>query len=656
MSPRLFVAIACLAGLGLGHVARAAEPDSLDHMDGTAEEKAGWVACKEDRWVAAREKGEAIIKANPDSFAGHLILGMALHRGEGDLARALYHLETSRRLYDARFNPPNGASAPWRWHGVLIMELGLTLGEMDRATEQLEALDTHDRYYGPPRLASRIWPLMKLKRYDEARAAAAAAVATGDPAQRKHARADLCGAESEAGDRQRAYAACVEATTDFRDPASNNGMLEFSNAADASLEVFHYDEAERYLKEAVKRPPTIGWVNPYQQMTELYLTEGRIPEAIEAMKAAQELRLTHPAALDQYSQAKLDQALSELFLLVGVVDHAHAAAVRAVERPDRQGHSSGDEAQAQAGAAILHAAVMRDRAERHAEQALTADVFAAARLRARAVLDRLEAWRARRRAGVMLSDETFLVKSLRPYYLGITLPMWLMPDVVDAVGGGVALKGLGAALAVENHPGAARFFEALEAEAAYERRRCDDVVRLAEKALVDLPQAEVLLRARMDAIAGACADERGELSAAGGHYAAVLAKDPGLFRRLGLRLPVRVEDDGSGLARRAASLVKGSPRFRPEDGPFRITLTGGRQPRACLLGQRGEQYSCASVNLPVDTSDKVGARLLVAELHQAAFSLKSDLSQGDLTSLDGSPTAARADRQIRSLVDKLGGN
>ena len=53
-------------------------------------------------------------------------------------------------------------------------------------------------------------------------------------------------------------------------------------------------------------------------------------------------------------------------------------------------------------------------------------------------------------------------------------------------------------------------------------------------------------------------------------------------------------------------------------------------------------------------SAKAIARKLVAELHRVAFAIKADLSQADLTSLDGSPTAARADKQVRSLLDTLG--
>src|SRR5262249_51416976 len=131
-------------------------------------------------------------------------------------------------------------------------------------------------------------------------------------------------------------------------------------------------------------------------------------------------------------------------------------------------------------------------------------------------------------------------------------------------------------------------------------------------------------------------------------------RDPGLLRRAGIALPVVVDSDGSALANKAAKLVGRSPRFDEGEGRLRVAISGGSQPRACLLGPSREQVACATVNLPPDVAPEVGARLLVAELHRAAFAVKSDLSQADLTSLDGSTTAGRADRQVQSVLDKLG--
>src|SRR5207237_2138991 len=137
------------------------------------------------------------------------------------------------------------------------------------------------------------------------------------------------------------------------------------------------------------------------------------------------------------------------------------------------------------------------------EDAVTAGVVDAVARRAKAAWHRLEAWRARRQAAVMLAEEGFLVKSLRPYYVGgIDLPMWLMPDAVDAIGGGVTLAGLEKARQAEPVPGASSYFDALEVEAAFERGDCKSVEGAATVALLNLPVAEQLLRARVAVVAG----------------------------------------------------------------------------------------------------------------------------------------------------------
>jgi hypothetical protein len=106
------------------------------------------------------------------------------------------------------------------------------------------------------------------------------------------------------------------------------------------------------------------------------------------------------------------------------------------------------------------------------------------------------------------------------------------------------------------------------------------------------------------------------------------------------------------LAQRAAELLDGSPRFRVGRGRFGIALTGGPHPEACLLGPTGERMQCATVDPGAD--DDATARALVGEFHRVAFAIKADLSQKDLTSLDGSPTAQRAESQVKGLLDQLG--
>src|SRR5262245_6103234 len=106
---------------------RPDRPDRPDHMEGTADELAGWEALDQARWIAARELGEKVLRDNPSSYAGEFILGMALHRGEGDLARATFHLDRARKGYESRWPVAAALSGardadlgPWRWHQATL--------------------------------------------------------------------------------------------------------------------------------------------------------------------------------------------------------------------------------------------------------------------------------------------------------------------------------------------------------------------------------------------------------------------------------------------------------------------------------------------------------------------------------------------------------
>ncbi|MSP58971.1 MAG: hypothetical protein EXR72_01290 [Myxococcales bacterium] len=632
----------------------AAEPSRADALSGTPDELAGFAACEDGKWIGAGEIGRKLLRERPDAFAGHYVFGMAMHYGEGDLARAAFHLDLAIRAYDARFAGVPQAARPWRWHEAALKELAYTYGEMDRAAEEVVLFDTFDQLYEPKRLAQRVWPLMKLRRYEEARQAARAAVATGIREQKVIARSDLCAAECEAGSRERAYRACTDALTEHR-LVDHGGMVEFSNASEAALSVLKYDEAERFLGEATKRAVPDSWGNPYQHLGMLLVSEGRIPEAVGALKGGQELRLRRAAWLDQHGQARLDQTLAQLLLVAGLTERAAQIARRAVDRPDRMGVTSGTERQARAAAALGLSVALRELSERHREEAAVATLAAGLNLRARALAERVASWRERRRAAVMLADQDFLERSLRPYYVGgIDVPPWLCSEVVATVGSGVALQALARARAAESLPGAAAFFDAFEAEAHFARGDDDRALSLADRALATLPHAEALLRGRIAAIAGEAARRRGDEATSSARFAIALQQDPGVFRRLGIRLPVRVESTGGELQGAAAALIEASPRFRTDGGRFGIVLASGAQPSACLLGASHEVIQCATVKPEPGESPQQGARRLVAELHRVAFALKSDLAQENLNSLDGSPTSQRADRQVKSLLDAIG--
>lgn len=648
----------CLGLLAAVGGARASD-SKLKGLDGSVEELMAWLASEEGKWVRARELAEKVLAAHPDSWAGHYVLGAAMHYGEGDLARSSYHLEQALALFEKKHGKAPEDDTPWRWHELTLRELAATLGEMERPGPELIILDRYDEAYQPKRLAQRVWPLMKLRRYKEARESARLAIASGNREQMMIARSDLCAAECEAGDRESAFHACT-AALELHQKQPEGGQVEFSNASESALSVLRFDDAERFLQESTRRASPESWGNPYQHLAQLYLFEGRVPEAIAALQSGQELRLRRPAWLDQHGQARLDQSVASLLLVVGQTERAAQMAERAWARPDRQGVHSGTERQARSATAILLTTVLRDRARRHEEDATTAGLWEGLKLRARAWKERYAAWQYERRAAVFLADQEFLVRTLRPYYVGgADLPQWLVAEVVGMVGAGVTLRALGEARAVEKFGASPSYFDAFEAEAEFRQGHWTRALEVAERALGRLPHAEVLLQGRVAAIAAEAAWEQGDGVRAVQHFATALTKDPDVLRRLDLRLPVGIESDGSPLGEAARSLVERSPRFRVSGGrgsaTHLVSLRGdGGGAQACLLGPRHEVVQCATVRPMQGSAPKEIARQLVAELHRVGFAYKADLSQADLTSLDGSPTAARADRQVNSLLEQLG--
>jgi tetratricopeptide (TPR) repeat protein len=514
---------------------------------------------------------------------------------------------------------------------------------MERFEPQLEIVAELDKDYRPPRPERHVWPLVKLRRYDEARVFAKLALESSDEKDRLYARTGLCNLEFESGTRMATYQACLDVTT-APEAKGDPNRVELQNAGEAAIAVLRFEEGERLYVRATKASDA-SIASPYQKLAELYISEGRVAEAVSAMRGAREQQLQSSPWMDQQKIGLLDGTLTELLLTAGEADRAAQIAERAVIRPDRHGLWSGTPEQAHAAEALRYATALRMRAEELEEDASSAGILESLELHARAAMDRLEVWRQRRRAGVLLSAEKFFIQSWRPYAQGrIDLLPWMVPEMVGAAGGGPSLAAIGRAREPDGWGGA--YLDAYEAEAQLACGDARAAESAAERAIRDLPPAEVLLRARASAVSARAARELGDPGAEIARLSQVLAHDPSLFRRLGMTLPIAVRSDGSDVAEKAKRMVSSSPRFRSGAAAFVVTLAAGE---ACLLGPTGERLQCARPKLP-DAPAEERARVLVRELHKVAFALNISLTQSDLNSLDGSPASGRAARQVDQLL------
>jgi hypothetical protein len=164
-------------------------------------------------------------------------------------------------------------------------------------------------------------------------------------------------------------------------------------------------------------------------------------------------------------------------------------------------------------------------------------------------------------------------------------------------------------------------------------------------------------------VAASAAESSGAESRAIELYDLALQLDPGVIRRQDLSLPVRMQSNqrqasADPLAREAMKMLRRSPRFHASKGGFPLRIeSDGSSATACLLGLKEERLSCVEVSPRAGEGIRDRARRLVAELHRQAFAPKIDLTQSDLQSLDGSPTAGggrSAERLQNVLNDLLG--
>lgn len=251
-----------------------------------------------------------------------------------------------------------------------------------------------------------------------------------------------------------------------------------------------------------------------------------------------------------------------------------------------------------------------------------------------------------------------LVATLRPYLAGgVEAPEWVEPELIALLGPGVVTAALEIARREETLAEAEGYFLAAEAEVATLEGEHRRALELTDQALATLPSSEHLLRARLLVLAGQSARKVGDLERSVNFFDLAMQVDPGAVRRHGASLPTAFYEAPGPVAAAAADYLRDSPRFsHSRGGGFQVRVEGDSQSGAAfLLNPSGAVLASAQVTPRAgDTVETLGRRL-AQELHEKAFAPKLDLTQADLRTLDGSPTAGggRSRERLRSVLDEV---
>lgn len=633
-----------------------------EEFGGTPIEQAAW--CLNQRYgpdgerklVGVRTLADRALRENPSSFRAHFLMGVAQHQGEGNLPKAIYHLERAAELFVQSYGRNMVLhSSPWRIYQRTLIELVYVHGEMDHHEDKIRYVDLL-RDLGFDLSPLKAWPLLKLKRFEEARLMVDQALTREeDPYFRAVAMTALCAIESEQRHREKAYEACKAAAEPAIADSHGGGAIELSNAAAAASEMFHFDEAERLYTLATRRQIE-GSVNPWGRLTRLYLRQGRFSEALSAWREMVAYRKRRPAYLDQQDQSDADLIGVSVLTIAGRTKDALPITERTLKRPDRQGTSSAHTEQNEAGAAVMDRVVKLDLARQLEEEASVSTFFDALKLRVKALQLRVSAWvDSRRAAEVLAADHDRLVTSLRPECPGsIELPEWLDAEVVHVVGPGVALAAIAEARAEETLPPelSELIFRALQAEAELAKGEDEAALDGATFAIEHLPATEVLLRARSAAVGARAARNLKRYDRALELYGTVMASDPGAIRRMGLTLPVSISAASPGPEIEGAiQLLKKSPLFDEEPWGFELRIDAEG---ASLLLADGTEVARVSSPAGKAASPEVASRRIARAVHKEILVPNVDITQADIHSLDGSlGSGGRASERAKSVLDEV---
>lgn len=633
-------------------------------LAGTREEEAALRTLESYKLVKLREEARAVLKGNPDSYAGHYMLGFSLHNSEGDLPRAKFHLNRAKKLFLAKHSATPAIDGPWGWYERILLELIQVNAEMDDYETQVATIDEYMRLgrhitgQEPPNMiASYAWPLMKLEREADARAKLAKVSGHDDEMTRTTYLNTLGALEMEFGHPKASYQAFKQLVEDVRANGWSQSCTYLRNLGEAAAGIGQFDEAERLYSEATRYFDTFTYSNPWFDLTFLYLAQARFPEAVDALKKTHEWRFAVQPFLAQQTWAQDQHATAELLLHLGETEMGLEIAENIVRRPDRQGGDSIQLDQKQAGTLLLYRSLLLAESSRLKESQTWTSGWAwwRSQFRRRELLAKAALADVQLQALVTKNDR--ISASFRPYYAPRTIIVsdWHRPDLVAIYGTGVSTEAL--ETIYESPPESFSWekpaLDVVLAEVAFQRGDNDEAIEILKADLPQLTEARAVLRARAEARLAGMLLEEDRFEEAMEVGTRVFDTAPAMFRHLDISVPIAISADADPLCQEVARALGKSPRFHADSRGFLVKIgKSGSNLIASLATPQGSLLAEAAVPLQdKERVDMTAAEALTARFHQKAFAPRINLSQKDINSLDGSTLteSRRSDRAKEAI-------
>jgi len=617
--------------------------------------KDGLQLWREQQYVTLFERANNAVREDPRSVEGHFFLGVALQQGEGNLPLARRSLETAKALLEREKAHGKLTETESEVYRRTLGALADIYETTEQYTEELRLIDLARREANLDWSATRGWPLMKLGRMDEARAAMRESLKSTDPVDRRIALNTLGSLENSAWNYEASYAWFTLLIA--QSPPDDLTPTTFSNRAGTALGLENFAGAESDYRQATDRFQPGSYTNPWEEITPLYVQTGRLVFAVSAIQKMRAWDAASDPTLEQNRWSREQLIVGLVQLAAGRDQQAMDTTALLLRRPDRLGNNSASPMESEIASLDLYVEALRRNRERVIESLSWSAPLAWCRGLGHAAMLTAKLWisESRLRAMVVRNPDG-LDWSLRPYGPNSDVQEYLRPGMNGILGPGIVSSAV-TKLLKRSGPQADRerpYLQCLLGESLVDRGDFKAALAPLSSSLQTMPREESLLRSRIEALLGYALEHTGATADAQTHYSTAMELDPHVFRSLAIALPVTIERGGNDAAANlAAAWLRSSPRFQQGQG-FTIQFQRhGTTLEAVMLGSSGEVLARAA------TSDngkpKEVARRLCAAIHDSFFNGKLNVEQADIDSINGSP--ANLDARQLSLDTLLkGGN
>jgi tetratricopeptide (TPR) repeat protein len=618
--------------------------------------KDGLQLCRDQQYVTLFERANDAVREDPHSVEGHFFLGLALQQGEGNLPLARRSMETAKGLLDRERADGKLTETDSEVYRRTLGALADIYETTEQYTAELRLIDLARREANLDWSASRGWPLMKLGRMDEARAAMREALNSTDAVDRRIALNTLGSLEFSAWNYEASYSWFTLLIA--QSPPEDLTPTTFSNRAETALALGNFAGAESDYRQATDRFQPGSYTNPWEEITPLYVQTGRLVFAVSAIQKMRAWDAASDPTLEQNRWSREQLIAGLVQLAAGRDQQAMDTTALLLRRPDRLGNNSASPQESEIASLDLYVEAMRRNRERVMESLSWSGPLGWCRGLGRAAMLTAELWvnESRLRAMVVRNPDG-LDWSLRPYGPNSDVQEYLRPGMNGILGPGIVSSAV-AKLLKRSGPQADRerpYLQCMLGESLVDRGDYKAALAPLSLSLQAMPREESLLRSRIEALLGYALEHTGAEADAQTHYSTAMELDPHVFRSLAIAVPVTIErasrDDAA--ANLAASWLRSSPRFRQGRG-FTIQFQrDGTTHEAVMLGSSGEVLARAATS--ANGKPKEVARQLCAAIHDSFFNGKLNVEQADIDSINGSPASLDA-RQLSLDTLLRGGN